>query len=99
MANELVTSRGGKFIAILQPVAYVGSPRLDHLELNAELGNNFQFVYDEVHKIIDTQKQPWIYDFSQAFNGEDYIYIDFCHVTKTGNKIIADKLSDLLLAE
>jgi hypothetical protein len=99
MANELVTSRDGKFIAILQPVAYVGSPRLDHLELNAELGTNFQFVYDEVHKIIDTQKQPWIYDFSQAFNGEDYIYIDFCHVTKTGNKIIADKLSDLLLAE
>lgn len=99
MAHELVTSRGGKFIAILQPVAYVGSPRLDHLELNAELGDNFRFVYDEVQKIINTQQQPWIYDYTQAFNGQEYIYIDFCHVTKSGNKIIADRLTDLLLQE
>ncbi|HRG09738.1 MAG TPA: hypothetical protein PLJ08_14280 [Cyclobacteriaceae bacterium] len=97
MANELVTSKGGKFIAVLQPVAYVGSPRIDHLELNAELGNNFRFVYDEVQKIISTQNQPWIHNFSQAFNGEEYIYIDFCHVTKSGNEIIANRLVDLLL--
>lgn len=96
MAHELVTSRGGKFVAILQPVAYMGSPRLDHLELNKELGDNFRFVYDEVQKIINTQKHPWIYDFSEAFNGDDYIYIDFCHVTKSGNKIVADKLADLI---
>jgi hypothetical protein len=99
MANELVTSRGGKFIAVLQPVAYVGSPRLNHLELNAELADNFRFVYDEVQKIISTQKEPWIFDFSQAFNGTDYIYIDFCHVTKSGNTIIADKIAELLIAD
>ncbi|MBX2966271.1 MAG: SGNH/GDSL hydrolase family protein [Cyclobacteriaceae bacterium] len=96
MANELVTSRGGKFIAVLQPVAYIGSPQLDHLKLNEELGDNFQFVYHELQKLITEKEHSWIYDFSQAFNGEEYIYIDFCHVTKTGNKIIADKITGAL---
>jgi hypothetical protein len=99
MANELVTSRGGKFMAVLQPVAYIGSPRLDHLELNEELGNNFRFVYDELQKLIREKGHPWIYDLTPAFNGNEYIYIDFCHVTKAGNKIIADTLTTTLLTE
>ena len=96
MAHDLVTSRGGKFIAVLQPVAYIGSPQLTHLQLDEELGINFQFIYDELQRIIKEKEHPWIYDFSQAFNGEEYIYIDFCHVTKAGNKIIADNISSVL---
>lgn len=99
MANELVTSRGGKFMAVLQPVSYIGSPRLDHLQLDPELGANFRFVYAELQKLIKEKGQPWVHDLTPAFNGEDYIYIDFCHVTKAGNKIIADKLTDVLLPE
>jgi hypothetical protein len=98
MANDLVTGRGGKFIAVLQPVAYIGSPQLTHLQLDEELGLNFQFVYGELQRIIKEREHPWIHDFSQAFNGEEYIYIDFCHVTKRGNKIIADNVSGILLS-
>ncbi len=99
MAHELVTSRGGRFIAILQPVSFVGSPRLDHLELNEELGENFRFVYEELQNLIQERKRDWIYDLSGSFDGKDYIYIDFCHVTKAGNKIIAEKLAQILSGE
>lgn len=96
MAHDLVTRRGGRFIAILQPVAYVGAPQVSHLELNSELGNNFQFVYQELQNLMKERNHDWIYDFTQHFNGDEYIYIDFCHVTKTGNQIIANKVADVL---
>ena len=41
MAHEIVTKRNGKFIAILQPAAFIGKPRTDHLELDAELEKKF----------------------------------------------------------
>lgn len=96
MAHELVTSRGGKFIAVLQPVSYIGSPRVEHLQLHEELGENFRFVYHELQELIREKDHPWIYDFTTAFDGQEYIYIDFCHVTKAGNKIIAEKLTPLV---
>jgi hypothetical protein len=99
MAHELVTSRGGKFIAILQPVSYIGSAQVEHLQLHEELGENFRFVYDELQKLIIEKGHPWVYDLTPAFNGNEYIYIDFCHVTKAGNRIIADKLTDVLRTE
>ncbi|HRJ30915.1 MAG TPA: hypothetical protein PLV21_16600 [Cyclobacteriaceae bacterium] len=99
MAHELVSSRGGKFIAVLQPVSYIGSPQVEHLQLHEELGANFRFVYAELQKLIREKNYPWVYDFTTAFNGEEYIYIDFCHVTKAGNKIIADKLSPIVSQE
>ncbi|MBL7872736.1 MAG: hypothetical protein JNM78_14055 [Cyclobacteriaceae bacterium] len=95
MAHDLVTAQGGKFIAVLQPTSYIGSPRLDHLQLNEELGTNFQFVYSEIKKILAEKKHPWIVDLTDAFDGNEYIYIDFCHVSENGNKIIAEKIASL----
>ena len=99
IAHDLVTSRGGKFIAVLQPVSYVGSPRLDHLELNEELGNNFRFIYAQLKQMIHERGHAWIYDLTPTFDGEDYIYIDFCHVTKQGNQLVADTLTQVLLKQ
>jgi hypothetical protein len=99
MAHDLVTSRGGKFIAVLQPVSYLGSPRIDHLELNQELGENFKFIYAHIQKLLIEKGHPWIYDLTLAFDGNEYVYIDFCHVSKTGNKIISDKIVDILTSE
>lgn len=96
MANTLVTSRGGKFIAILQPASYIGNPRLDHLELNEELGENFRFVYDEIKRLMAERKHSWFMDMTDAFDGNQYIYIDFCHVTAAGNEIIADRINQIL---
>ncbi len=99
MAHDLVTTRGGKFIAVLQPVSYIGSPRVEHLQQHEELGENFRFVYHELQRLIKQKGHPWIYDLSGAFDGDEYIYIDFCHVTKSGNKIIAETLAATLKQE
>lgn len=96
IAHDLVASRGGRFIAVLQPVAYVGSPRVDHLELDKELGENFHEVYYHLKLLIQQRQYPWILDLTDAFDGNEYIYIDFCHVTENGNQIIASKLSSVL---
>lgn len=93
MAHEIVTRRNGTFIAVLQPAAFIGAPRTDHLELDPELGKNFELIYRLLQKKIAERKHPWIIDLSQAFNNDDYIFIDFCHVSPNGNAIIARKIS------
>jgi hypothetical protein len=96
MANQIVTARNGKFVAVLQPAAFIGSPRTDHLKLDEELGKNFHEIYKRLKQKIAERNHPWIVDLSDSFNGQEYIYIDFCHVSPNGNKIIAREISKVL---
>jgi hypothetical protein len=96
MANEIVTKRGGRFIAILQPAAFIGNPRTDHLKLDEDLGKNFQEIYRRLKQKIGERNHPWIADLSDRFDGNDLIYIDFCHVSPNGNEIIAREISALV---
>lgn len=97
LAHEIVTNRGGKFIAILQPAAFIGNPKTDYLELDEELGKNFSEVYKHIKQKIAERKHQWIYDLSNKFDGNDYIYIDFCHVSPKGNEIIAKEISNIVV--
>jgi hypothetical protein len=47
--------------------------------------------------MIHERGHAWIYDLTPTFDGKDYIYIDFCHVTKQGNQLVADTLTQVLL--
>ncbi len=94
LAHEIVTRRGGVFYAFLQPAAYVSRPRVEHLDLDNELGNNFRKVYWLLQEKIKLRAHPWIIDLSQAFDNSEYIFIDFCHVSPNGNEIIARKVSE-----
>lgn len=96
MAHEMVTARGGDFIAILQPAAFVGQPRTDHLELDETLGDNFREIYRRLKEKIAARKHPWIVDLSDRFDGDEYIFIDFCHVSPNGNEIIAGEITSLV---
>jgi hypothetical protein len=96
MANEIVTRRNGKFIAILQPAAFIGQPRTDHLDLDEELGKNFQEIYGRLKQKIHERKHPWIVDMSSKFDNDEYIFIDFCHVSPNGNEIIAAEVSKIV---
>lgn len=96
MANSLVAQHGGKFLAILQPAAYIGNPKLDHLKLDEQLRPEYEVVYQEIKKLIAEKEYDWIYDFSDSFDGDHYIYIDFCHVSPNGNEIMAKRIASLL---
>jgi hypothetical protein len=94
LAHEIVTERKGQFLAVLQPAAYIGKPRTDHLELDEELGKNFHEIYRLLRQKIAARNHPWIIDLSHAFDGDEYVFIDFCHVSPNGNEIIARQISD-----
>lgn len=96
MAHDLVVSRNGTFFAFLQPAAFIGKPKTDHLKLDQELGRNFQAIYSRVKQKIAERGHPWIIDLTDKFNGDEYIYIDFCHVSPNGNEIIAKEISKVL---
>ena len=93
MANEIVTNRGGKFIAVLQPAAYIGNPKTDHLKLDGNLGENFKEIYKRFKQKIAERNHSWIIDLTSKFDGDEFIYIDFCHVSPNGNEIIANEIS------
>lgn len=96
IAHEIVTTRGGKFIAVLQPGAFTGKARTDHLKLDEDLGKNFRAVYEQIKKKISERNLPWIFDLTDKFDGNEYIYIDFCHVSPNGNAIMADEIAGII---
>jgi len=96
MANEIVTGRNGEFFAVLQPAAFIGNPRTDHLELDEELGKNIREIYRLLQTKIAERKHPWIIDLSKEFDSDEYIFIDFCHVSPNGNEIIAREISKVV---
>jgi hypothetical protein len=99
LAHRIVTDRGEKFIAILQPAAFIGNPRTDHLEEDQDFKANFTEVYRRIKLKIAQRKHPWIYDLSNQFDGNEYIFIDFCHVSPNGNEIMAAAIADIVKKE
>ncbi|TRX60120.1 hypothetical protein FNH22_08710 [Fulvivirga sp. M361] len=96
MAKTLVEANGGQFIAVLQPGAYVGNAKVDHLELDNDLKDNFISIYNALSNTIDSLDYDWIYDFTDAFDRDEYIYVDFCHVSANGNRIISKRISEAI---
>ena len=93
IAKALAEAHGAKFVAILQPVAYLSKTRLDHLQLEEDLGLQYKTVYPIVQKLM--ADLPWAYDATSVLDAEEYFYIDFCHLSPRGNKIIANYLADI----
>jgi len=98
IAAVLVRHYGGEFYAFLQPVAYIGSARVDHLKFTRIHGaEQFRTVYPYVNAAIDERGLDWFADISDAFDGTDeYIYIDRAHVTRNGNEIIARRMLEAM---
>ena len=86
---------GAEFHAILQPVAPIGQHNIEYLS-KRQTRTDFHLVYPLVLEIKEREHLDWIHDFTDAFDVDEYIYIDSCHVNGRGNQIIAQKISKLL---
>ena len=95
IAQSVAALGGAEFHAILQPVAPLGHPNIEYLEERSS-ETDWHIVYPLVREIQVRENLDWIHDFTDAFDVDDYIYIDSCHVNGLGNQIIAKRLSDLL---
>jgi len=95
IAHDLAEARGIEFMAVLQPVSFIGNPRLDHIQptLDAELGKQYRAVYPRIQQLIEERNYDWIQVYTPVLNDPDmYFYIDFCHVSGNGNQRIARRL-------
>lgn len=94
---KLVTeSHGGKFISILQPVSFIGSPKLDHLpKVNERLKQQYEAMYPLIRERLLAAGVEY-HDLTDLFDVQQPVYIDFCHVTPIGNGLIAARVAQLL---
>ena len=101
-ADAVARRNGDRFVAVLQPVAYLGQPNLNHLDLFREewkeLGAQYQTVYPLIRQYAE-EAQIEFHDLSGVLDTEEQVYIDFCHLSPNGNRLIAAELHALLLNE
>jgi len=103
-AKSVVEGQGGKFYAFLQPVSFVGSPNINYLDYGKEeiarkdyaLARNYRYFYRVFKRKLEERQYDWIFDVSDSFDSDIPYYLDHCHVSQTGNKLIAEKISKVL---
>jgi hypothetical protein len=91
MARYIAEDDGARFFAFLQPVAFQSKTRLSQIEFkkrDAEVSKQFEAVYPLIRAKM---KESGIgIDLSGILDHDDYIYIDTCHVSPNGNRLIAE---------
>lgn len=93
VAHQAAQARGINLVAVLQPVSYLDNSPVDHLELDAEMGKQFAAVYPLVQQMMREADYPWMLDYSSGlFPPDEYVYIDFCHLSANGNRYVAARL-------
>src|SRR5262249_54034441 len=91
-AKALTEANGGHFVAILQPVSFVGTPRRDYIPPSPVWERVYLQAYDHLRQMIEKNGNSWAYDLSGAFDGTEPLYIDQMHVTGRGNDIMANAI-------
>jgi len=99
VASDLVKQRGGDFTAILQPVAFIGNPNIDYLELTSSdelaLSMQYEAVYPLIRQFVVDKNINFI-DLSSVYDNCDNCYIDFCHVGPQAHEILVERLIENL---
>jgi len=94
--KELAETHGAYFVAVLQPNPGSGKPYLKHLDMSLSMASCYKEYYALVLKLLQTPKyqvlNKHVLILTDAFDSEEYIYIDDGHVSPNGNKIIAEKI-------
>ncbi|NDV27817.1 SGNH/GDSL hydrolase family protein [Desulfovibrio sp. JC010] len=99
VVNDICNKQGVRFIALLQPILWAGSPYRNHLlqelESSPECAPSlYAYYYNEIVK--KAAGRDYFHDLTHAFDSDWPIYIDFCHVSPNGNKIIAEKIAKII---
>ena len=97
--DQLCNQMGAEFYCVLQPNPFVGKPDTTNfyktLNHHRYYQNGYEY-YNDVFQLLDSNryislKKNFI-DLTQSLNEKQHVYIDFCHLSPNGNKVIADLL-------
>jgi len=100
MAKRLVESYGGRFVGVLQPVLYFSRTRLhqsvlDHLADFPDMRAQFEAVYPLVERRI--AEDDGFHSLVRALDIDEYVYVDFCHLSPNGNRLVAAEIAKFAL--
>jgi lysophospholipase L1-like esterase len=93
MAEQLVASYGGRFIGILQPIVYFSQTRHDLIRDDPDLRAQYQAVYPLVERLIEGGP---FHNMVRALDVDEYIYVDYCHLSPNGNALIAARIAEII---
>ncbi|MBT5048116.1 MAG: SGNH/GDSL hydrolase family protein [Rhodospirillaceae bacterium] len=99
LAKSIVEARGGRFIAVLQPVIYMGRPVTEHVKKPKDLPRlegDYKSIYPIIQSELRKMSASWVADFTDVFDVDEPLYIDFCHVTEIGNTFVVKRLAALM---
>lgn len=92
--KDLAEKNGAVFIGILQPNAAMGTPYLEHLTMSDI--SFFKIFYQAVLKLLKTPQYSKLSNhvmvLTDIFDIREPVYIDGCHVSPNGNKMIAENI-------
>jgi len=94
IARNVAAVGGARFVAILQPMAAIGNPKVDHLSPDELTDGGVSRVYAAVRKMVaEDPDLDFVIDMSDAYDVDEYIFIDWVHVTENGHEIVSERLS------
>ena len=102
VARTLVNANCGRIVVALQPVAYVGRPSIDYLELAdnrvfEEHGKELRAVYPMWQAAARRpENRSWLYDLTGAYDVNRPLYIDLVHVAGGGTAIMTRRMEPLI---
>ncbi len=94
IAKWLVESHGGRFLALLQPVSYFSRTRLDFIPVSEELKQQFELIYPMIKS--NAGGLQGYFDVTNLFDRDEYIYIDYAHVSPNGNRYAAERILSII---
>ena len=110
MIHAVCQARKVEQITFYQPSLFNGRKKMSETEQSYQLnlvytggdripGNVYADRVKAFDSLVmkDIDKSDWMYDLSGIFTEED-VYFDLCHVYEFGNRIIAERIADLVSA-
>ena len=98
-AREQSERHGARFVAVLQPTAFDSKSKTDHLQLDEVWAKQYATVYPLILGLLEDEfsdlKDVFL-DLRAALNGNEYFFIDWCHLSPNGNQIIAERIDKTL---
>lgn len=102
MMNAICCEFNIRFYAFLQPM--IGSKKENlsqrewELVINGEpdILDRTELFLTNVKELLKEQKVNYIHDISDLFDKNESVYIDGCHVTEEGNRMIADRIFETI---
>ncbi len=100
--KHLCERKGIKFICVLQPLMHIGNPDLSYfkgtrLEKAVEADDTYTEYYNNVISMLEQEEyaelKAYFLDLRFAFDNEQGMYLDFCHVFPKGNELIAQAMA------